>query len=148
AGRGFAHHQLGGVGGAGARGVRRQNVHRHDAGRAAISQGSIRMDRVKARGAGVAPSAVLPILSVVLWLVYPSPVFADLAIVAQDASGKAVDMTRSHASIERTPPERAESAPTASTDPDALRYILSGPAGEMPRGVRVVSLEPSGTKLD
>jgi hypothetical protein len=50
---------------------------------------------------------------------------ADGAVQAFDAAGKSVDMARSHASIERTPPERedAAGAPTP-VDPDALRFVF------------------------
>ncbi len=67
--------------------------------------------------------------------------------------GEAVDMARSHASLERTPPSRIEGAPDAPfDDPDALRIVLErvddggGLDGE--RGVAVESLTALGTRLD
>src|SRR5258708_378210 len=76
--------------------------------------------------------------------------FADISVTAIDSGGKVVDMARSRASIERTPPERAAGdQPTPpTTDPDAIRFVLSGREGELPRGVMVVASDPSGAKLD
>ena len=49
----------------------------------------------------------------------------------RDGTGAAVDMARSHASLERTPPARIEGPPDAMyDDPDALRV---GRVGEPPR---------------
>lgn len=74
---------------------------------------------------------------------------ADVVAAAQDAAGKDVDMARSHASIERTAPERADNGgPAAAPDPDALRFIFAASAGEVPQGLMVVSSDPSGAKLD
>jgi hypothetical protein len=73
---------------------------------------------------------------------------ADVAAQAFDASGKAVDMTRSHASVERTPPEREDAAGTPAMDPDAIRFIFGAPAAELPQAVLIASLDPAGNKLD
>jgi hypothetical protein len=75
---------------------------------------------------------------------------AEVSIAAVDSLGKAVDMGRSRASIERTPPERAafDQSPLPSADPDAIRFVLSGREGELPKGVMVVASDPGGTKLD
>src|SRR2546430_6700486 len=72
---------------------------------------------------------------------------AEVAMVAEDSSGKLVQMARSHASVERTPPERAETG-GSPPDPDALRYVVAGTSAELPQGLRIVSSEPSGAKLD
>jgi hypothetical protein len=46
----------------------------------------------------------------------------------RDGAGQLVDMARSHASMERTPPTRVEGAPDAPyDDPDALRVVLAVP---------------------
>jgi hypothetical protein len=53
------------------------------------------------------------------------------AIGFRDGTGKAVDLTRSHASIERTPPTRAEGGWDAHYDDvDALRLVVEGDRGE------------------
>ena len=46
----------------------------------------------------------------------------------RDGAGEVVDMARSHASLERTPPARIEGPPDAPyDDPDALRVVLARP---------------------
>jgi hypothetical protein len=61
-----------------------------------------------------------------------------------------VDLARSHASLERTPPARAPAGPDARyDDPDALRVVWVEPSGEKPQGmISVESLTPSGAHLD
>src|SRR5262245_28362257 len=87
------------------------------------------------------------------------PAVAAVSIIAIDSWGKTVDMARSRASIERTPPERAMSdsadapkaarpLPDASGDPDAIRFVLGGSEGELPQGIMIVAADPAGTKID
>lgn len=71
----------------------------------------------------------------------------------RDGTGQAVDMARSHASMERTPPTRVEGAPDAPyDDPDALRVVLEspddGPGLDGDRSIAVESLTPIGSRLD
>jgi hypothetical protein len=75
---------------------------------------------------------------------------ADISVAAFDAAGKSVDMGRSRASIERTPPERPATDPSSASvaDPDALRFVLAGNEGELPKGVMIIATDPAGTKID
>ena len=71
----------------------------------------------------------------------------------RSGTGEAVDMARSHASLERTPPERIEGASDAPyDDPDALRIVLSepddGPGLDGEKAVAVESLSALGTRVD
>ncbi len=71
----------------------------------------------------------------------------------RDGEGAAVDMTRSHTSLERTPPTRIEGPPDANYDDvDALRIVLSlpddGPGLDGDRQIAVDSLNASGTGID
>jgi hypothetical protein len=71
----------------------------------------------------------------------------------RSGTGEAVDMARSHASLERTPPSRVEGAPDAPyDDPDALRVVLAlpddGPGLDGDRAIAVESLGALGTRLD
>lgn len=71
-----------------------------------------------------------------------------VAIVAVDATGEVVDMARSHASSQRTPPEALDSALQPSSDPDALRYVVAASAGQMPSHVRIISRSEAGDVVD
>jgi hypothetical protein len=75
---------------------------------------------------------------------------AEVQLSVVDAWGKGVDRQRSHASIERTPPERTAEDPTPgiSGDPDAIRFVLSGPIAELPAAVRVTSRNVADTEVD
>jgi hypothetical protein len=71
----------------------------------------------------------------------------------RDGDGRLVDMARSHASLERTPPSRIEGAALAPYDDfDALRVLLSIPDdGSEPASdheISVESLSASGVRLD
>jgi hypothetical protein len=71
----------------------------------------------------------------------------------RSGTGEAVDMARSHASMERTPPTRIEGAPDAPyDDPDALRVVLAqpddGPGLDGERAIAVESLDALGTRVD
>jgi hypothetical protein len=67
--------------------------------------------------------------------------------------GALVDMARSHASLERTPPTRVEGPPEARyDDPDALRVVMSlpddGPGLDGGREISVESLSATGGRVD
>ncbi len=71
----------------------------------------------------------------------------------RDGEGRLIDMARSHASLERTPPSRIEGAALAAYDDfDALRVLLSIPDdGSEPASdheISVESLSASGVRLD
>ncbi len=72
-----------------------------------------------------------------------------LQLLAIDGDGHLVDLTRSHASLQRTPPERLGVDPFADTgDPDALRFVLAGVADDLPGTVTLLSLSPDGALRD
>jgi hypothetical protein len=75
---------------------------------------------------------------------------AEVHLTVVDVWGKGVDRERSHASIERTPPERTTEDPTPGTpgDPDAIRFILSGSKDEVPTAVRVSSRDVGDAEVD
>ncbi len=75
---------------------------------------------------------------------------ADVRLITLDAWGKGVDMRQAHASIERTPPERTteDPGPGVPGDPDAIRFVLSGPTDELPTAVRVASRDISDAEVD
>jgi hypothetical protein len=71
----------------------------------------------------------------------------------RDGEGELVDMARSHASLERTPPMRVEGPPDANyDDPDALRVVMSvpddGPGLDGDREISVDSLNAGGVRVD
>jgi hypothetical protein len=71
----------------------------------------------------------------------------------RDGAGEAVDMARSHASLERTPPMRIEGPPDAPyDDPDALRVVLvtsdDGPGLDGGREIAVESVSALGARVD
>src|SRR5258708_4266802 len=69
----------------------------------------------------------------------------------RDGAGKDLDPNREHASLERTPPERAPaSADARYDDPDALRLTVavSASAAPAPPSLSVESIAASGTKID
>lgn len=71
----------------------------------------------------------------------------------RDGSGHPVDLARSHASMERTPPTRIEGAPDAPyDDPDALRVVIESPEEGPPldgdRTVAAESLSAVGSRID
>jgi hypothetical protein len=70
----------------------------------------------------------------------------------RDGQGRVVDMARSHASLERTPPERVEGPPDAPYDDvDALRVVVAAPDDGSPsrdREIAVESLTALGARID
>lgn len=68
---------------------------------------------------------------------------------AVDGDGDEVDLARSHASMQRTPPARLGDDPLADTgDPDALRFVLRGFADDLPGTVTLVSYGADGAPRD
>jgi hypothetical protein len=71
----------------------------------------------------------------------------------RDGAGELVDMARSHASLERTPPMRVEGPPDARyDDPDALRVVLElpddGPGLDGEREISVESVSAFASRID
>jgi hypothetical protein len=71
----------------------------------------------------------------------------------RDGDGAPVDMARSHASLDRTPPMRVDGAPDARyEDVDALRVVVSlpddGPGLDGEREIGVESLSAFGARVD
>lgn len=66
-----------------------------------------------------------------------------------DGKGAEVSWARSHASFQRTPPDRLGKDPSLSNgDPDALRYVVIGPADDIPTTLTFLSVAESGAPLD
>jgi hypothetical protein len=82
-------------------------------------------------------------------LALPGAASADVSVAVLDAWGKSVDMSRSNASIERTPPERYADGPSSTpSDPDAIRFVVSGRAGELPTSLVIVASDVEGAEID
>jgi len=68
---------------------------------------------------------------------------------AVDGAGAEVDLARSHASMQRTPPARLGDDPFADTgDPDALRFVLRGLADDLPGTLTLASYSAEGAPMD
>jgi len=65
-----------------------------------------------------------------------------------DGRGERVDLARSHASLSRELPRVDPSSTNRATDPDALRWVLSGPLEALPDAVTLVTTRPDGSVLD
>ncbi len=66
-----------------------------------------------------------------------------------DGDGRLVDPATSHASLQRTPPERVADDPFADThDPDALRVVIVAARDDLPGTVTIASLAASGAVID
>ncbi len=66
-----------------------------------------------------------------------------------DDAGRRVDPKTSHASLQRTPPDRLGDDPYRPTgDPDALRFLVVGPAAGIPTTLTLSSIDESGNELD
>ncbi|HEX3343673.1 MAG TPA: hypothetical protein VHS09_03830, partial [Polyangiaceae bacterium] len=82
------------------------------------------------------------------------PVTIDVrGIDLRDGTGAPVDMARSHASLERTPPARIEGPPDAPyDDPDALRVVVAlpddGPGLDGEREIAIESVSVLGARVD
>ena len=72
-----------------------------------------------------------------------------LEIRAVDGEGNAVDLARSHASLQRTPPARVEAgSPADRDDSDALRFVIMGAGDDLPGTLSVLSLGADGEPID
>ncbi len=74
-------------------------------------------------------------------------------LALRDGEGRAVDLARSHASLERTPPMRDEGGVDAAYDDfDALRVVMAvpehGPGLDGERELAVESLNAAGARID
>ncbi|WP_437642069.1 hypothetical protein [Sorangium sp. So ce854] len=70
-------------------------------------------------------------------------------IRAIDGAGRRIDMARSHASLQRTPPDRLGDDPFGNLDdPDAIRLLVIGAAEDVPLTLDVHSAAPSGKVID
>lgn len=69
-----------------------------------------------------------------------------IAILAIDGDGKLVSLASSHASFQRTVPDRV-GAGSAQREPDALRYVVAGEASELPSTLAIRSRAESGAEL-
>lgn len=70
-------------------------------------------------------------------------------IRAFDGAGAEVDPARSHASFQRTPPDRLGPDPYAPTgDPDALRYVVIGPPADIPTTLTFLTITESAAPVD
>ncbi|HEY4118404.1 MAG TPA: hypothetical protein VGM56_11140, partial [Byssovorax sp.] len=114
--------------------------------------------RVLARGKPIAPGAVVapgtPIALEGLRAGRAEVRFGDLAlpvsvveIHAIDDAGVEVDLARSHASIERTPPERLD-ASGRGVDPDAIRFVVAALADDLPSTLTIASFSADGAPID
>jgi len=74
--------------------------------------------------------------------------FSAIQIIAIDGAGKPVDFSASHASFQRTPPDRLDSPTQITNDPDALRFVVAGPADALPPRLRIVSRSETGAEID
>ena len=68
----------------------------------------------------------------------------------RDGEKRALDLTRDHASLQRTPPARVDldDVDQPFADPDALRIALASPSGTSLGPITVESLAPDGTPVD
>src|SRR5262249_10581344 len=58
-------------------------------------------------------------------------------------------LARSHASLQRTPPDRLGDDPFADAgDPDALRFVIAGLAQDVPGTISLISLSTEGAAVD
>lgn len=72
-----------------------------------------------------------------------------LVVAVIDGDGRRVDPRSSHASLQRTPPERVGDDPFADThDPDALRFVVAGGADDLPGVLTFLSIAPDGAVID
>lgn len=69
-----------------------------------------------------------------------------IAILAIDGDGKPVSFASSHASFQRTVPDRVLSG-SAHREPDALRYLVAGEPSELPSTLAITSRSESGAEL-
>jgi len=73
-----------------------------------------------------------------------------VGVGVRDGTLKDVDLTREHASLERTPPERIEGGVSARyDDADAVRLVVTSPrASQLPPPLSIESITAGGVHLD
>ena len=72
-----------------------------------------------------------------------------LEIRAEDGEGNVVDLARSRASLERTPPARIEAGSIEdSDDSDALRFVVLGAGDDLPTTLSILSFGADGEPID
>ena len=71
-----------------------------------------------------------------------------IRIIAFDGQFRPVDLTTSHASFQRTPPDRLDDISQRITDPDALRYVVVGHPQDLPDHLRIESRTEQGLPVD
>jgi len=91
--------------------------------------------------------ALVPGQHVVTFASHPLHVRA-IRIMALDGASKPVSFTSSHASFQRTPPDRIDDVTRPHGDPDALRFVLVGMKRDLPEHVRIDSRAQDGTLVD
>jgi len=69
-----------------------------------------------------------------------------IAILAIDGDGKLVSLATSHASFQRTVPDRVSTG-GAQREADALRYVVAGETSELPAVLSIRSRSEAGTEL-
>lgn len=117
--------------------------------------------RVIADGTAIAKGAPIPSRAKTIALqatapgVHRFPLFGSTLEVhafelrAVDGKGREIDWTRSHASFQRTPPDRLAADPYAPTnDPDALRYLAIGPADVIPTTFTFLAITETAAPVD
>ncbi|PKN39503.1 MAG: hypothetical protein CVU63_15675, partial [Deltaproteobacteria bacterium HGW-Deltaproteobacteria-20] len=71
-----------------------------------------------------------------------------IRLMAIDGSLRPVDFTSSHASFQRTPPDRVDNVSQRTDDPDALRYLVVGHTQDLPDHLRIESRAEDGSRVD
>lgn len=69
-------------------------------------------------------------------------------ITAFDGQFRQVDLTTSHASFQRTPPDRLDDIAQRIGDPDALRYVVVGHPEDLPDHLRIESRTERALPVD
>ncbi len=70
-----------------------------------------------------------------------------LRLLALDGNGRSVSFAASHASIQRTIPDRVDAPDAVTRDPDALRFVVAGVAGDLPAALAVRARGETGVQL-
>jgi hypothetical protein len=117
--------------------------------------------RVLVDGAALAPGAAIPARAARLEIQATRAGRAEIDLLGKKirvgalelhaigGDGRAVDLARSHASLQRTPPDRLGDDPHADTgDPDAIRFVVAGLADDLPGTISLISLSTEGTPID
>lgn len=117
--------------------------------------------RVIADGAAVAKGTPIPARAKTIALQATRPGVHRIALFGQpvevrafelravDGKGGAVSWALSHASFQRTPPDRLGKDPLAPNgDPDALRFVVIGPADDIPTTLTFLSITEAGAPVD